>query len=70
MKLKINKSKTLTQEDILIDFTLHKFSVNLLSKFTQKIVNPYYNGNLKKALKELLTNSIKDEELYLKHIRG
>jgi hypothetical protein len=70
MKLKINKSKTSTQKEMLIDFTLHKFPVTLLSQFTQKIVNPYYKGNFNKALTQLLTNSIKQEELFLKQLRG
>jgi hypothetical protein len=60
----------LTKKDILIDFTLHQFSVSLLSEFTQKIVQPHYNGNLNKALTELLSNSIKEEEFFLNRIRG
>ena len=69
MELKIKKNTRLNKE-ILIDFTLHKFSVTLLSQFTQKIVNPYYNGNFNKAVTELLANSIREEELFLKQIRG
>ena len=69
MELKIKKNTRLSKE-VLIDFTLHKFSVALLSQFTQKIVNPYYNGNFNKALTELLANSIKEEELFLEQRRG
>jgi len=59
MKLKINKPKTSTKKEILIDFTLHKFPVTLLSQFTQKIVNPYYKGKLTQNFQKYLNNLAK-----------
>jgi hypothetical protein len=64
------KSIILTKKDMLIDFTLHQFSVSLLSQFTKKIVNPYYNGNFNQALRELIVNSIKEEEIFVTCFRG
>ena len=64
------KSIIFTKKDMLIDFTIHQFSVTLLSQFTQKIVNPYYNGNFNKALRELLDNSIKEEDIFVTRFRG
>jgi hypothetical protein len=39
-----------TEEDLLIDLTFHKVSTSLVAEFKEKIVDPYYNGNLKTAI--------------------
>ena len=64
------KTITRTQkEDLHIDLTLHKFSFSILSQFTQKIVKPYYAGNLNKAITELISNTIREEQLFLNHTK-
>ena len=39
-----------TEEDLLIDLTFHKVPASLVAEFNEKIVRPYYNGNLNAAI--------------------
>ena len=42
----IKKTAVLTESNLLVDLTLHKLPASLLSEFAEKIVRPYYRGNM------------------------
>ena len=55
------RKKTLplvNEEDLLIDLTLHKVPARLVAEFNEKIVRPYYNGNLKAAAQDLINKAL------------
>ena len=58
-----------TENDLLVDLTLHDFSVTLLTEFAEKIVRPYYSGNMNNAVKELMRKAIREEQLVLNHVK-
>jgi len=65
------KKKTITlatEEDLLIDLTFHNVSASLIRAFAQKIVIPYYHGNLNAAIQDLIGKTISDQEFILSHI--
>jgi hypothetical protein len=64
---KKNQQLTL-QNGLFIDLTLHDFSASLLAEFAQKIVKPYFSGNLKNSIKELMQKALAEQELVLSHI--
>ena len=68
MKKKAALTETTTEDDLLVDLTLHGFPATLLAEFAQKIVRPYYNGNLNRALKELMEKAITEQQILKKHI--
>jgi len=38
-----------TEEDLIVDLTFHGVPALLISEFAEKIVRPYYQGNLNAA---------------------
>jgi hypothetical protein len=59
-----------TENDLLVDLTLHDFSVTLLTEFAEKIVRPYYSGNMNNAVKDLMRKAIREEQLVLNHVKS
>jgi hypothetical protein len=57
-----------TEDDLLVDLTLHDFPATLLTEFAEKIVRPYYHDNLNQALKELIEKTITEQQLLQNHI--
>jgi hypothetical protein len=49
------------EKDLLISFTLHNFSAEMMKEFAQTIVKPYFGGNLNQALRTLMENAINEE---------
>ncbi len=65
------RKKTLalaTQEDFMIDLTLHKVPASLVTEFTENIVRPYYKGNLNAAIQDLMNKAIAEQDFLLSHI--
>jgi hypothetical protein len=57
-----------TEEDLLIDLTFHKVPASLVAEFNQKIVRPYYNGNLNAAIQDLINKTLAEQDFILSHI--
>jgi len=57
-----------TQEGLLIDLTLHQVPASLLSEFAEKIVRPYYKGNLSNAVQDLINKTLSEQEFIHAHI--
>ncbi len=64
----IQKIPALTEQDLLVDFTLHNFPTSLLNEFMEKIVKPYYKSNLNAALQDTLLKEIAEQDFVLSHI--
>ena len=52
-----------TKEDLLVSLTFHNFSAKMLKEFAQKIVKPYFNGNMNKAVRSLMEKAINEETI-------
>jgi hypothetical protein len=57
------------EDDLLVDLTLHDFSAILLAEFAEKIVRPYYAGNMSDAVKDLMQKAIREEEIVFSHVK-
>ena len=57
-----------TENDILVDLTFHSVPASLLSEFAEKIVRPYYQGNMNAAIQDLLHKTIAEQDFLLSHI--
>ena len=65
------KKKTVlltTEDDLQIDLTLHEVPAGLVAEFAEKIVVPYYNGNLNVAIQDLINKSLSEQEFVHSHI--
>jgi len=47
-----------TEEDLIVDLTFHGVPASLISEFAEKIVRPYYNGNLNAAIQDLIQQDL------------
>ncbi len=65
--MKKNNPQTVEQE-FLVDLTFHKVPVSLLEEFAQKIVHPYFRGNLNVAIQSILQKAIDEQDFVLSHI--
>ena len=57
-----------TEDDLVVDLTFHDVPAGLLMEFAEKIVQPYYAGNLNQALKDLIEKAITEQQLLQNHI--
>ena len=55
--------------DLSVDLTVHDFSATLLTEFAEKIVRPYYSGNMNNAVKDLIQKAIREEKFVLSHVK-
>ena len=63
------KTAVLAEEsDLLVDLTFHKVAASLLLEFTEKIVQPYYSGNMNAAVQDLILKAIAEQDFVLSHI--
>ena len=61
------------EDDLLVDLTFHSVPASLLSEFAEKIVRPYYSGNINAAIQDLLHKTIAEQDFvlsYITHIRS
>jgi hypothetical protein len=56
------------ENDVPIDLTLHGFSASLVTEFANKIVKPYYNGNLSAAFQDLIHKTIAEQDFVSSHL--
>ena len=52
----------------LSGFTFHDVPASLISEFAEKIVRPYYNGNLNAAIQDLIKKALAEQDFVLSHI--
>jgi hypothetical protein len=57
-----------TEENLAIDLTMHDVPASLVTEFTEKIVRPYFNGNLNAAIQDLITKAISEQDYVHSHI--
>ena len=67
MKKKSNVS-IMEEDDLLVDLTCHGMSAALLSEFAEKIVWPYYGGNMNAAIQDLMQRSLADQDFVFSRI--
>ncbi len=62
------KQACLTENDLLVELTLNNVPASLLAEFAEKIVQPYYNGNVNAAVQDLLHKAIAEQDFVHSHI--
>jgi hypothetical protein len=56
------------EEYLRVSLTLHNVPISLLSEFAEKIVRPYYRGNLNAAIQDLLHKTLAEQDFVHSHI--
>ena len=57
-----------TEDDLLLNLTFHSVPASLLFEFAEKIVKPYYRGNMNAAIQDLLHKTIAEQDFIQSHI--
>jgi hypothetical protein len=57
------------EDDLLVSLTFHNFSAEMLREFSQKIVKPYFCGNVNAAVRSLMEKAIQEETIVNQAIR-
>ncbi len=65
----MTQTQTVTEEDLLVSLTFHNFSAEMLKEFAQKIVKPYFHGNMNEAVRSLMQKAINEETLVTQALR-
>ena len=65
----MTKTETVYEEDILVSLTFHNFSAKMLREFAQKIVKPYFRGNINEAIRCLMQKAVDEESLAMQTIQ-
>jgi hypothetical protein len=55
------------ENDLPIDLTFHGVSASLVAEFANKIVKPYYGGNLNAALQNLIHKALAEQNFVIPH---
>jgi hypothetical protein len=64
-----NRKTSLTMENkFLVDLTFHNVPVSLFTEFNEKIVKPYFKGNINSAIQDLITEALAEQEFVHSHI--
>ena len=56
------------EDELLVDLTFHSVPASLLSEFAEKIVRPYYKGNMNAAIQDLLHKTLREQDFIQSHI--
>ena len=62
-----------TEDDLLMDLTFHNVPASLLTEFAEKIVRPYYLGNINAAIQDLIHKTLAEQDFVrsrITHVRS
>jgi hypothetical protein len=59
----MTQTQKAAEGDLLVSLTFHNFSADLLKEFAQKIVKPYFGGNMNAAVRSLMEQAIQEETI-------
>jgi hypothetical protein len=65
----VTQTETIYEEDLLVSLTFHNFSAEMLREFAQKIVKPYFSGNMNEAIRTLMLRAIDEESIVVQSIK-
>lgn len=68
MTLKKKAQVLAVEDDLLVDLTFHSVPASLLTEFAEKIVKPYYGGNMNAAVQDLIIKALAEQDFVLSHI--
>jgi hypothetical protein len=57
-----------TEDELLVDLTFLSVPASLLTEFEEKVVRPYFGGNLNQAIQDLLRKALAEQDFVFSHI--
>ena len=66
--MKKKTTNTIMENGFLVDLTFHNIPASLFTEFTEKIVKPYFRGNINSAIQDLIQKTLAEQEFVHSHI--
>ena len=66
MKKRITNS--MMENGFLVDLTFHNVPASLFTEFNERIVKPYFRGNMNSAIQDLIQKALAEQEFVHSHI--
>jgi len=71
--MKKRTANSIMENGSLVDLTFHNVPASLFTEFTEKIVKPYFKGNVNSAIQDLIEKAIAEQEFVhsrITHLRN
>ena len=71
--MKKRTANSIMENGFLVDLTFHNVPASLFTEFTEKIVKPYFNGNVNSAIQDLIQKALAEQEFVhsrITHLRN
>ena len=71
--MKKRTANTVIEDGFLVDLTFHNIPASLFNEFTEKIVKPYFKGNVNSAIQDLIQKTLAEQEFVhsrITHLRN
>jgi hypothetical protein len=65
----MTQTEAVYEADLMVSLTFHNFSAEMLREFAQKIVKPYFRGNMNEAVRCMMQKAIDEEALTAQAIK-
>jgi hypothetical protein len=71
--MKKRTANLMVDSGFLVDLTFHNVPASLFTEFTEKIVKPYFKGNMNSAIQDLIQKALAEQEFVhsrITHLRN
>jgi hypothetical protein len=66
--MKKRTARLVMENELLLDLTFHNVPSSLFTEFNEKIVKPYFKGNMNSAIQDLIQEALAEQEFVHSHI--
>jgi hypothetical protein len=66
--MKKRTASSMMENGFLVDLTFHNVPASLFTEFTERIVKPYFKGNMNSAIQDLIQKALIEQEFVHSHI--
>ena len=66
--MKKRTANPMMENGFLVDLTFHNVPASLFTEFTERIVKPYFKGNMNSAIQDLILKALVEQEFVHSHI--
>ena len=66
--MKKRTASLMMENGFLVDLTFHNVPASLFTEFNERIVKPYFKGNVNSAIQDLIQKALAEQEFVHSHI--
>ena len=73
VNMKKRTTNAIMENGFLVDLTFHNVPASLFTEFIEKIVKPYFKGNVNSAIQDLIQKALTEQEFVhsrITHLRN